>query len=148
MTPIDFSNLEKYSKTINEGSDRVSQSLLEVQDKLDSLNLGVEVWLDWAPDEYVNERPAEEGWSEITLLGYGKEVDGKWSLLLRESRIRGTSEADWKEDVQNTTFLLNASRNLRIKALDLIPKLIRRIESEAKDLVDTVSKAKTSADKL
>ena len=146
MTPIDFSNLEKHSKIINEGSDRVSQALLEIQEKLNPLNLGVEVWLDW-PTAYLSEKLAEEGWSEVNILGYGKNFDGKWGLLVKESRVRG-SEDEFEEDVMDTGSLLDASRNLRIKALDQVPRLIRKIESRASGLAETVVKAKESADKL
>ena len=49
MQQFDFSTLEQVSKIINEGSDQISRELLEIQDKLNSLNLGLEVWLDDNP---------------------------------------------------------------------------------------------------
>jgi len=44
--------------------------------------------------------------------------------------------------------LVKASRNLRIKALDIIQDLIKAIEKEAKKHTETVTKAKKTAENL
>ena len=162
MTPIDFSNLEKHSKIINEGSDEVTAVLIEIQEKLNSLNLGVEVWLNenaaddedgWHP---ITETETEDGWTELHELGYGKGPDGQWGLLVKYSRYReiageppNENELDLEiETTQGDDFLLKAARHLRIQALDLIPQLVKEIEKRAEVLVNTIKKAEGLATQL
>ena len=161
MTPIDFSNLEKYSKTISDGSDKVNQALAEIQEKLNSLNLGVEAWLDsgslretlsLGESRAEKERTLREvGTAKILnvlWLGYGKDEEGNWGLLVSEVTERRAEGGSHNVLLGQNSRLLDASRDLRIRALDLIPLLIEKLEGKAEELVETVSKATTSADKL
>jgi len=162
MTPIDFSNLEKYSKTISDGSDKVNQALAEIQEKLNSLNLGVEAWLDSGSIRETLSLTESRAEKEPTLLevgiarkfnvlwlGYGKDEEGNWGLLVKEVTERlGAEDGSHNVLLGQTSRLLDASRDLRIRALDLIPLLIEKLEGKAEELVETVSKATTSADKL
>ena len=162
MTPIDFSNLEKYSKTISDGSDKVNQALAEIQEKLNSLNLGVEAWLEsksfreilafgGRPPENLSVREYNLAMHNLDVLwlGYGKDAEGKWGLLvLRKASERSAEDGSDNVLLGQTSRLLDASRDIRIAALDLIPLLIEKLEGEAAELVETISNAKTSADKL
>ena len=147
--PLDFSSLEKKAKTINQHSDQLTAYLEAINDKLNSLNLGIEVVcpnrFDWVEGE-------EE--SEIdSYLGYGK-LQSTWGLLVRFVKTIPTGHDNqgeplgWRTLDTRKLFLLSCSRQLRMKAVDEIQKLIKILETEAEKLGESVSKAKTIAEAL
>ncbi|MBZ5496648.1 MAG: hypothetical protein LAP85_09610 [Acidobacteriia bacterium] len=150
---INFSNLEKLSKKINEASDELTKALTCINEKLNSLNLGLEVWcsapLDSEPESSQNPDENEIPTEQIFYLGYGKLAD-KWGILVRNERWTDPSNYRDRERVCTieTSFLLSSSRALRIKAINEIPALISLLEEEGESFTKSVSKAKELADEL
>jgi hypothetical protein len=153
---INFSKLEKFSKQINEASDELTKALTTINEKLNSLNLGIEVF-DRTPAGTLKintESDEEEGYYRETYwyLGYGKSNDGKWGLLAQaqESRI-----AVWDVERENEVvvaednyLLLSCPRDLRIAAIERMSSLIEKLEQKSEEFTKSVSKAKELAEEL
>src|SRR5262245_53356860 len=142
MTPIDFSRLEAHSKKINEASDDLTKALTTINEKLNSLNLGLQVFLE---EELHSEstRARDQSRSEILWhLGYGK-VDGTWGLLLKTEEFINVDDAYNRQLAHEEQYLLlSCPRELRIKAVEFIPSLIQQLERESENFTKSVSKAK------
>lgn len=82
-------------------------------------------------------------------LGYGRHGEG-WALLTRTRRwIRepnGQEEARVDDPVSKP--LLRAARELRVKAVALIPQLIEALHHEASNVIKAVEKAKKIAESM
>jgi len=171
----DVRDLEPLSKRLNAATDELNAALESIQDKINDLALGVEIWLDGTNDELT--RSFGDEWTEVDgepvrrwneddaarffrlieaqELGYGRLSDG-WALLVRTVRYReeryaagwglpdgfgGSVESERKP-------LLRCSRQLRVHAVDRIPKLIEQLHREASRVIDAVEKAKQIAETL
>ena len=158
MNPIDFSSLEKKSKTINKRSDELTEALAAINKKLNSLNLGIEVFCSGALETTCETRmddthhgEPEREFDISTYLGYGKYLD-KWGLLLKTETLEKALDDDnyreWREHDSERIFLLSAPRQLRMKAVDDIGEVVRLLEKEADNLEASVGKAKKIAESL
>jgi len=149
MTAIDFSSLENKSKIINQHSDELSEALTAINNKLNALNLGIEV-IDGPPLEIIEETDKRD---TRTLLGYGK-LYGKWGLLVTTKSFRKTTnpysgQEQWVvATTGDTDFLLSSPRHLRIEAIDCMERLVELLEKEADKLEAAVGKAKKIAEEL
>jgi hypothetical protein len=88
-------------------------------------------------------------------LGYAKlKPQDKWGLAVRadEYQVDTVNEApfDGEEIPLGATIypLLSCSRDLRIEAIERIPRLIEELEKASEQFTKTVSKAKELADEL
>jgi len=157
----DLEDLAPLSKRLNAATDEPNQVLESIQSRLNALSLGVEAWLDSEESDALAIRVDEEnGDGSRTLasveLGYGRYSDG-WMLLVREVRYRQSYEPHalmWEYEegdrpsMVDTKPLLKASRHLRVKAVDRIPKLIDALTVEASNVIAAVEKAKKIAESL
>lgn len=74
------------AKRINAASDDLTKTLEAIQQKLNELALGVDVWLDHSSQELERTVVSEADTPRIHAtqeLGYGRHGDG-WALLVRE----------------------------------------------------------------
>ena len=147
MNPIDFSSLEKKSKTINKRSDELTEALTAINDRLNSLNLGIQLI-----DGPELERDETDERVVYSTLGYGK-LRGNWGLLVITKEFNKTVDYDGEEvhgfpSTLRTQFLLSSPRHLRIEAVDEIEELIRLLAEETDNLEAAVGKAKKIAEKL
>ena len=154
MNPIDFSSLAKKSKTINKRSDELTEALAAINKKLNSLNLGIEVFCSGALEITCETRMDDTRHGELerefdtsTYLGYGKH-GGEWGLLLKTETLEKALDDEWREYDSERNFLLSAPRQLRMKAVDHIEELVRLLEEEADNLEASVGKAKKIAESL
>jgi hypothetical protein len=123
-----FTRLEELSTQLNASSDALTESIKRVEAKLASLRLGVSVWLKEPIDttSYQDERVN-------TFLGYTK-VNGKWCLAL----IDDLHDKIGDPEEYHPAALQQACREYRIKALQLIPELIKALEAAAEAELKTV----------
>lgn len=119
---VALSKLTSMSQTLSSASDQLTQHIAEIESALNDLNFGVWAWVKDDPLE-VEEISAVDNDGQgplvhhIQQLGYGKHK-GKWGFLVAS----GTQES-WGTDV-TITFLRDAPREIRLRAVDRIPKLL------------------------
>jgi hypothetical protein len=88
----------------------------------------------------------------VTLFGFSK-VAGQWSLSVRDIRYGRHLEedhegfahwTDWQEEDEepHVTKLQDASRDIRIRALQSLPLLIYQLKSRADEDVRAIVEAK------
>lgn len=114
-----------------------------MNEKLEKLNLGLEEWLR-EPVESTDPRTIDtngnpcEPYREITLLGYCC-VEHKWQLAIKEALMteKATPQVTWSgiTDSYDTKPLLKATRPVRTKAMDLIPRLLDSIKISVREIL-------------
>jgi hypothetical protein len=127
-----FTRLEELSTQLNASSDALSESIKRLEAKLASLRLGISVWLEEPIDTYLYQDDRIS-----TFLGYTR-VNGKWCLALRDDSNEIIGDPELEAPVQP---LLQASRENRIKALQLMPAMIVSLETAAEAELKTVQLA-------
>ena len=142
-----FARFEERASRLNAVSDSLSATINAVEDRLRKSNLGLEVWLVHALAGESVEGPARTESSLVHRLGWTK-FDGEWGLAVKPVRIeRGFFEGDTSAPYTNEdwaggpTPLSQASRAIRIAALDHLPELIERMTEEAEGCINTIEGA-------
>ena len=124
------------------------------------MNFGLEVWLEhFERDEIycgdsakVYPAQALPRQKRVTYLGYCNVDDG-WQLAVK----RGTLIEDWDRDEKETfkelvdvsyQSLLKASREERVAALRLVPRLLDEIKRTAEYTIRDIDEADRVAEKL
>ena len=137
-----FSALEKLAKNLNDSSDEVNRALADSETKLVSLNIGLEIWypqeLD-RRDATGSMRPNEVIDHVSDVLGFAR-VGGKWCLAVKRVTVAtGYYEGDPECSYTNEYLdrapepLLRQSRNLRIKALTILPDFLKHIANQVSE---------------
>jgi hypothetical protein len=153
----DLKDLEPLSKRLNAASDELQQALDQIQDRLNRIGIGIEVWVE-APalttseSREILDRDSEPTGSteyDVEELGYGRLGDS-WALLVRSRRIFSSTDGTVEtfEDDPQPKSLLRASRALRVAAVTAIPRLIDQLEQAAEATISRVEQAKKIADSL
>jgi len=139
-----LNTLSKLAPQLNKTTDLYMDELKEIEDKLQKLNLGIEV-----EDKVIqkgnrftevdaDQEPTGISFYSVWMLGYGRSsISREWCLFVREYTVY-SDDRGWCE--AQTVPLLNASRNLRIAAADKIPALLEKIEKEVKGKIETLQK--------
>lgn len=157
----DLSDLEPLAKRLNAASDELNQALQTIQDKLNALGVGVEVWLDkpinesaWREIRDRDGEPTHAREYDTAELGYGRLGEG-WALLVRRRRFVEEpnqfgvlEQTPYDDGPGETKPLLRAARAVRIKAVSLIPDLIAMLQREAQEAIESVERAKRIAESL
>ena len=157
-----INGLSRLSKQLNEKSNNLNSIIMTVNYKLAKLNLGVEAWLEDDPfgigdyeeirAPHSNERVQRV--RSALLFGFCKVfTTGKWELSVKRVTLEtqlGEQSRGYEEviDPLPPTPLLENSRNVRINSLNLLPKLLKKLEKEAKTLLGSAGAAEESAAKL
>jgi len=157
----DLQDLEPLAKRLNAATESLNTALQSIQDRLNALGIGVEVWLKDTPIE-------ESDWREILdrdqeptngreftaeELGYGRLGDG-WALLVRTRRyvegpgLNGILTTEAYDDGDEVKPLLRASRKARLAAVPLIPKLVDLVKTKAEAALKAVEAAQKIAESL
>lgn len=159
-TDMNLKDLDPLAKKLAGASDELNSALQQIQDTLNSKQLGVEVFLDDRMFEELqrtaSRRPEQDNLRDVQIkhLGYGKDDDGKWCLLVRT--WTGTQSLEggiWvDDDLENgeifVTPLLRAPRAMRGRAVELLERLLEKIQKAAEDVVSQVERAKELAKSL
>jgi|SRR4051812_23022424 hypothetical protein len=155
----DLKDLEPLSVRLNAASDELTKALEAIQHKLNALALGVEVFLG-SPSQELRRDVVGVANDIRTLriheLGYGRIGDG-WGLIVRSciyTQSFDSSSNEWDftspepENIEGYKPLLKASRDMRVKAVALIPDLIKALRKSADAVIKAVEQAKAIADSL
>jgi hypothetical protein len=124
----DFQALSVVASSLNSASDELSKVIAVLDEALKKLNLGLTVWV-------VFESHSVEPWQfDDEYIGYCK-VNGKWGIALQRA---------WGDNRENDfdregPWLFNeAPREMRLKSVDAIPKLIEALSSAASEMTKKV----------
>jgi hypothetical protein len=126
-----FERLEQLSHRLNASSDSLTEAIQQVQKKLASLRLGVRAFAP-TPIETIRGTCGDQEVTTHRVLSYD-EGDNGWRLIVAELDDQGKFLGE--------TPLLQASRDIRIKAMHRLPELIEQLESHAKNLLEDVEAA-------
>jgi len=124
MTGVSLKDLARLSRELNEASDALSEQIAQVESALNELKLGVRAYVK------IRSNTSQTANGEVTsaqYLGYAKSR-GKWCLTLVDS----TDE--FPEDATEIP-LREAPRGDRIGAVEKLPDLVRKLESETRRIV-------------
>ena len=134
-----FAHLDGLSARLNESSDLLIESIKLVEAKLASMRLGVEAWVkEPLETETTLDDKGDPQDKLTTWFGYAK-VGADWGLYIRENSERW-DECDgspWPSFVR----LQQASRELRIKAIQQLPDLIKELEARAEAALKAIERA-------
>ena len=141
--------LSKLAPQLNKTTDLYMDELKEIEEELNKLNLGTEIelrkWIQTGNSKsgYNDDGEPTGAYYSAWTLGYGKSSRGHWCILVREYSLPG-SPGGYPEPAliteEDTTPLLEASRDLRIAAADYIPNLLAEIEKAVKGKIETLQK--------
>ncbi len=134
--------LSSLARSLNEASDQLAQQIGVMEAALNSYKLGVWAWVRTPilSQTDLSEPDGDGRRYEITYehrLGYGKH-NNKWGLLV---------SSGWDFDDENTqiAFLRDASREIRLRAMDKMPELLEVIVKETASITDEASKKAAEA---
>jgi hypothetical protein len=141
MSPNELQELQTVAEALNAESSEINTTIAALNAKLAAMTIGQVVWLSPDEDHY--------------QIGFAK-VEEKWQLA-----VRWCKEIKWVPDDDrdynygeyetvpgtgyNVTPLLQASRELRIRALRYMPSLIDNLKYETKKSLDAARAAKKLA---
>jgi len=123
-----FQDLATASRALNTASDQLGKTIVELEEALKGLNLGISSWVsfnDWS-DEYLDYYRDQVGYSK---------VGGKWGIAIRS--LSGNQNFPENETQDGPWLFSDAPRKLRIDAIGKIPELL---ETLVKDVVATTNK--------
>lgn len=130
--PMDFSRLQSLSESLNKESDSLNESIKAFEAKLASLRLGVTAWV--SPPLQTEVIDEQHGIESTTSLGYSKAT-GNWCLTV-------AYEIDINPESAQFTPLSQAARDIRMKAVRQLPKLLKAIEVAAAEAVKEVEEVR------
>jgi len=135
--------LQSTAKNLNQVSDELTAQLTAIEEAINGFKLGVSAWVEAHKEKLNDPRMGEV--THIVMLGYEKHK-GKWALVYD----RFLEELYSGED--DAALLREAPRDVRVKVIDAIPKLLDKLADETEKFTAEVSsvvpKAKEIADAL
>jgi len=170
---MDLKDLANLSERLNASTDQLNTELKAIEDRINTLSLGVEAWVTKYPlqEEFSNEwaalaRNALVASAALGLstrartaieLGYARFPEG-WKLAVRTvtyQQTRRPTSIHWDEPLDTSGEiareakpLLRASRTLRTRAVDRIPDLVDALHTAGMQVADAVEKARKISDSL
>jgi hypothetical protein len=151
-------DLKPLAKKLNAKTDDLNASLRTIEEKLNEMGLGIETRLPLAlvvgpktfrPDDAEGPHAHAEYVYNSTHLGYGRHGE-RWALLVHEIlnlgvRDESNNVEDQEQEDEHPKPLLQASRAIRIKAVEHIEPLIEHIKAQASDSIEKIEKARRIA---
>jgi prefoldin subunit 5 len=120
-----FQTLSDIASSLNAASDELTQAVGVLDEALKKLNIGLSVWV-------IFRSRSEEDSPEIydlDQIGYCK-VNGTWGIAIQ--RIWGDESID-RHDSEGPWLFRDASREMRVQAVDKIPELIEALGKQASE---------------
>ena len=114
------------AKSLNAISDQITTQIKELETALACHGIGVSAWVE--ADRWTE--AGEFSLDYVAMVGYGKH-NGKWGLLYQV----------WCETTDNSdiSFLRDMSREIRIGALQKLPRLFEKLAEETQKLTELAS---------
>ena len=117
-----YLELSAVAADLNNVSDELGKSVVEIDAALKKLNLGISVWVGvhhWSDDDGLDFYDEE--------IGYGK-VQNKWGISLRT--ISGNRQWPDQDTVELWSFN-DGPRTLRLNSIEKLPELLTTLSKEA-----------------
>lgn len=151
-----LSDLSKLSKSLNDESNKVNEVLLDFEEKLVAMNLGVEAWVTLTEEPYTEE--LQEGDDrqvkclKETELGFG-EYCGSYQLLIRYldyvEDVTQYGNPRWeKREEYGKSPIRAVSRQVRVSALENLEKLLDALMVEANRVLKAIERGRKVVDNL
>jgi hypothetical protein len=147
-----LSQLASLAAALNQETDSYTQSLAELEKKLNRLNLGIEAWVVLT-EAAKSGNPSRDSYEE-TILGYAKTEEG-WGFAIKDKRVergyyQGDPDCPWENEYDEgpAKLLLKSSRELRIRAAGRIEELLEALTARANEVIPTLKKAKELAQSI
>jgi hypothetical protein len=129
--------------------DQLTQALLEIEQRLNELNLGLEAWVSTT---FVDSPTGLCGRVYVAYVGYARHGND-WRLLTRAPipaylgmhRKNGPRSREDTPEQYEAVPLLEAPRRVQIAALEVIPALTSKIQVKIKELQKAVGAARDLA---
>jgi len=121
-----FKSLSSRAVEINAATKQLSSTVKTLEEALARLNLGITAWVQFGSGVSV---VSGDEWAYE--LGHAK-INGKWGLAIRHV-CRQSSFPETDEEILEWAFA-DASRELRISAIDHVPELIDKLSKDAEEL--------------
>jgi hypothetical protein len=132
--------LSSIALKLNQKSDQLNALITSINAKLAKLNFGIEVWL--------KSHPIKENGDSKVFLGYYKSKD-EWQLTVWDpDDSLEPGDIPSPRSSGNLWPLTAASRELRLLAMPLIPKLLDGIKDKAEELLSGLEAAEKAAESL
>jgi hypothetical protein len=135
-----FAKLSITSATLNSATDRLNRAVASLDDSLRKLNLGIPCWVQFSLDEHGPLWFTED-------LGYAK-INGKWCIGLKKTD--GDINSDNTDEITDETTwpFAEAPREMRIRAIVYLQKLIDRLDEEAANATKMLEAKSAEAEQL
>jgi hypothetical protein len=151
-----IAELSELSRRLNKKSDTLSTTIISLNEKLAKLNLGVETWLTSSPiergDPYYDYETDEHGnfpLHDETWLGYRRFDELGWVLAIKLVALQPDRDSGEEKIVEaEAKPLLDASREIRLKVMKLVPGLLDAVKQKAEELLESIDKAEKAAQTL
>jgi hypothetical protein len=154
-----LSELSELSQKLNQNSDRANSIIAALNKKLAAMNFGLEVWLDYSAlqtGDWETKNPNQTQklprQKQMTYLGYC-HIQNSWQLAAKSGTLVEDYDRDSDEVYTELTEviyepLLKTSRERRVKALPLVPRLLDELKREAESVLRSIDEAEKVADML
>jgi len=128
-----FSRLQELSTRLNQSSDSLNKAVEQIEAQFAALRLGIEVWVEEPimKKSLIDEKGGVP-YDEEIYFGYAKRADGKWGLCIQKFYPGPDHEVK--------ISFPQASRKIRLMALERLPALIKQFEKEAESVIKEVDK--------
>jgi hypothetical protein len=161
MTEVELStllsDLKESGKQLNQASDSINSTISSIEQQIVEANVGLECWLPDRPLETSESKSVlwnahgdfGQTWTQ-TILGFAK-VGQTWRIAIRDITfvaevVAESDEGDETGEPQASygppSALWQASRQLRIRALEEMPALIKNLGDAAKKAIKSIEDAK------
>jgi hypothetical protein len=132
LIPTNLWALANAAQNLNQLSDQLTEQVVEIENSLNRLNLGVRATVD------VETISQSEFAVHVLRLGYGK-VDGKWGLTIDQFMD------DDPENTYEVWIFKDAPRDLRLKVIERIPQLLSELVRTSTQLASDINNKITLA---
>lgn len=147
-----LSALESQAGRLNEISDEVNKKLTEIENRIVSLNIGLEFWYSVPVhrDDSVGTFSYDDTTEQlIQVLGFAR-VDNKWCIAVKPIKlVKGFFEGDYNCPFENpyaagkVVPLLQSSRDLRIASLAAMQDFLTKLTEHVQSVNRTIEKTTT-----
>ena len=130
---VPFDRLTSIANNLNKATDELTRVVGVLDDALQRLNVGIPVWVTvvkWSSE-------SDPTAYECENVGYAK-INGMWCIGI--NRAVGDEASSEPDEVREIWPFNDAPRELRLRAVEKLPKLIDKLAESAEQAAEVVNK--------